>query len=25
GAILMLFGLGIIWRFLHDLAVRLYA
>ncbi|HDY6980774.1 LysE family translocator, partial [Klebsiella pneumoniae] len=24
-AILMLFGLGIIWRFLHDLAVRLYA
>ncbi|HGP3758385.1 TPA: LysE family translocator, partial [Klebsiella pneumoniae] len=22
---LMLFGLGIIWRFLHDLAVRLYA
>ncbi|MBO0201080.1 LysE family translocator, partial [Vibrio alginolyticus] len=22
GAILMLFGLGIIWRFLHDLAVR---
>ncbi|EOK1147284.1 TPA: LysE family translocator, partial [Klebsiella pneumoniae] len=23
--ILMLFGLGIIWRFLHDLAVRLYA
>ncbi|HHL3673852.1 TPA: hypothetical protein ACQ7D9_005590, partial [Klebsiella pneumoniae] len=21
----MLFGLGIIWRFLHDLAVRLYA
>ncbi|EPG6481765.1 TPA: hypothetical protein ACN770_005592, partial [Klebsiella pneumoniae] len=20
-----LFGLGIIWRFLHDLAVRLYA
>lgn len=25
GAILMLFGTGIIWRFLHDLAVRLYA
>ncbi|MDH8304317.1 LysE family translocator [Klebsiella pneumoniae] len=25
GAILMLFGLWIIWRFLHDLAVRLYA
>lgn len=25
GAILMMFGLWIIWRFLHDLAVRLYA
>jgi threonine/homoserine/homoserine lactone efflux protein len=25
GAILMIFGLWIIWRFLHDLAVRLYA
>ena len=25
GAVLMIFGLWIIWRFLHDLAVRLYA
>ena len=25
GAILMMFGLWIIWRFLHDLSVRLYA
>ncbi|HFT3437808.1 TPA: LysE family translocator, partial [Klebsiella variicola] len=24
-AVLMIFGLWIIWRFLHDLAVRLYA